>query len=190
MKKILVLALCLIGAQSAQAGFGLLAGVSFHDVSTDNTAPTPHVEGSSKLGFIGGFAFSSNTPLLNLEVDALYDNRTQNILGSGVSSPAIHVPVLIRFSLIPSVLDLGVGPYGSFNVGSNDLGYDSPDFGAAGSVRVTIPTPGVHLVVDGRYNWGFSNLSQIPGLTLHTREFQVMAGIDVPIFGGEASSAH
>jgi hypothetical protein len=170
---------------TAHAGVGLLGGLSFHNISTDNGTSTLQITRDSKAGFVGGLAFSSNFLLLNLEIDALYDYRTLTALGVSASSPAIQVPALFRFSVIPAILDFGIGPYASFNVGSNDLGYNSPDFGAVGSLRVMIPTPGIHLVLDGRYNFGFTNLSQVPGFTAHTREFQIMAGIDVPFFGGE-----
>jgi hypothetical protein len=186
VKNLLLVFGLLIMSQSAHAGVGLLGGVSFHNVSTDNGAASPSIDKSAKLGGVGGFAFSSNFLLLNLEIDALYDNRTLNFANNAfnVSSPAIQVPVLARFSILPSILDIGVGPYASFNIGSNDLGYASPDIGGVGSVRVTLPFPGIHFVLDGRYNFGFTNLSQIPLVTAHTREVQILAGIDIPFFGG------
>jgi hypothetical protein len=182
MKNVLLIALALVLSTTAQAGVGILGGASFHSVSDDNTGTSQNYNRDRKLGFIGGLAFSSNFMLANVELDVLYDHRTLNIGGFNASSPAINVPLMARISLVPAILDLGVGPYASFNVGSNSLGYDSPDFGAVGSVRVAIPLP-IRLVLDARYNWGFSNLTSIPGLSLHTREFQLMAGIDVPLYG-------
>ena len=177
--KILGLLAALFVTTSAHAGVGLLGGLSFHNISSGNgTQPLNRTNTSSKLGGVGGLAFSSNFLLLNVEIDALYDNRVLNFGSLNASSPAINVPVLARFSVIPLILDLGVGPYASFNVGSNDLGYTSPDFGAIGSLRVTLPTPGIHLVLDGRYLFGLTDL--IAPFNLHTREFQVLAGIDVP----------
>lgn len=190
MKKLsLIAALVLISvSQSAQAGVGLLGGASFHSISFDNGGSTQTYNTSSHVGFIGGLAFSSNFMLLNLEIDALYDNRTLNLpFGTSASSPAIQVPVMARFGIIPAILDIGVGPYASFNVGNNNLVYKSPDFGAVGSVRLMLPTPGIHLVLDGRYNFGFTNLANSSIVTNHTREFQLMAGIDLP-FGNSTSS--
>ena len=185
MKKQLVLLLSLlVMSQTAHAGVGILGGVSFHSISFDDGGTNQNINRDSKVGFLGGLAFSSNFMFANMEVDALYDNRTLNVAGTSFSSPAIQVPVLVRISLLPEILDFGIGPYGSFNVGSNDLGYNSPDFGAVGSVRLMIPTPGIHLVLDGRYNWGFTNLAQTNLITIHTRELQVMLGFDVPFFGG------
>ncbi len=175
MKKLGLLVALFAMSQSAHAGIGLLGGASFHNVST-----SPSVNFNTKAGLLAGLAFSSNLPFVNLEVDALYNHRTLSTAGVSVSSPAIHVPVLARFSVIPMILDLGVGPYASFNVGSNDLGYKSPDFGAVGSLRVMLPTPGIHLVLDGRYVYGLTNLSQVGGFDAKTREVQIMAGIDVP----------
>ncbi|MBC7396657.1 MAG: hypothetical protein H7333_04365 [Bdellovibrionales bacterium] len=164
---------------SAQAGVGILGGLSFHNVANGNNTGTINFNnGSSKLGIVGGLAFSTNFLLLNVEVDALYDHRTLNFTGGSFSSPAINVPLLARFSVIPTILDFGIGPYASFNVGTNELLYTSPDFGGVGSLRVMIPTPGIHLVIDGRYLFGLTDL--YPVGSVHTREFQILAGIDVP----------
>ena len=180
-KKTFAFLFCLLSTlPSAHAGVGLLAGAGFHSVSTDDNGTNQNSNRDSKLGFIGGLSFSSNFMLLNAEIDALYDKRTLNVAGFSASSPAIQVPLLVRFSLLPAILDAGVGPYASFNVGSNDLGYQSPDFGAVGSLRITVPAP-IRIVLDGRYNWGFKDLSKTPLLSLHTREWQIMAGIDIPI---------
>ena len=177
--KILGLLAALFITTSAHAGVGLLGGLSFHNVSSGNgTQPLNRTNANSKLGGIGGLAFSTNFILLNVEVDALYDNRVLNFGGISVNSPAINVPVMARFSILPMILDLGVGPYASFNVGSNDLGYKSPDFGGVGSLRVMLPTPGIHIVLDGRYLFGLTDLYPIG--SIHTREFQILAGIDVP----------
>ena len=70
------------------------------------------------------------------------------------------------------------------NVGNNALNYDSPDWGAVGSVRVTIPTA-IRFIIDGRYNWGFSNLSRVSPVEAHTREFQLLAGIDLPFYNDD-----
>jgi hypothetical protein len=175
MKKLGLAAALLFMTTSAHASIGILGGASFHNVSTD-----PSVSFNSHAGLLAGLAFSSELPLINLEVDALYDNRSLSVLGTSFSSPAIQIPVLARFSVIPLILDFGIGPYASFNVGTNDLGYKSPDIGIVGSVRLIVPTPGIHLVVDGRYNFGIANLSQVALTSVHTREVQILAGIDIP----------
>jgi hypothetical protein len=167
----------------AHAGIGLLGGVSFHNVSTSDSTSTPSPTADSKLGFVGGLAFSTNFVIANGEIDVLYNHRTLNFAGTSASSPAIEIPVLARFSFIPAVLDFGIGPYGAFNIGTNQLGYSSPDFGAVGSLRVTVPIPGFHLVIDGRYNYGFTDLANAPLIDVHTREWKVLAGFDIPFMG-------
>lgn len=137
----------------------------------------------------------------SLEFGAIYQGRKYDDTTSGftISSNQIQIPVLIRFNLIP-MLSIGAGGY--WETGSGDitatsdsngstttftysaLGVKQSDFGLIGSVRLHFPMgPGMHFLVDGRYNYGLTNTSTAANTTVTMKGYQVLAGFSFG-FGG------
>lgn len=190
LNRIAVITAVLFGSTSAHAGWGILAGLNFANISTD-----PDSSLSTKGAFMGGLAFEGHVaPGFDLELDALYLNSkyTQPIAGIDTTTTlkAIQVPIMLRFNLIP-FLNLGFGGYASFGLGhltteaggvSIEHDYDGTlkkvDLGLIGSARLSIPVGLAHLVVDGRYNFGLTNLADSSTVnSIKTRSFQALAGV-------------
>lgn len=135
-----------------------------------------------------------------IEFGAIYQGRKYDDTSSNytVSSNAIQIPVLLRFTLLP-MISFGAGGY--WETGSGDitltndtdgskstltysgLGVKQSDMGLVGSIRLNfLMGPGMGFLVDGRYNYGLTNTSN-NGTTITNRAFQVLAGISLG-FGG------
>jgi hypothetical protein len=103
----------------------------------------------------------------------------------------IQVPLLLRYRLNPSFV-VGVGPYYSYTIGNintntdsssqtlgtGDLSLDNKDIGFIGSIRYrALMHEFIHIIVDARFVYGFSNLSKIEGQNLSFRDLQILFGI-------------
>lgn len=135
----------------------------------------------------GGGLLSSieipNTPLF-AQIGFIFSHaRSETTLASGIvesETRSLHVPLLVRYQ-VDDRFALGLGGYADilsqFPTGTHDR-----DFGLLISARASIPLiPRVRLIIDGRYQHGLSNLSNIPpgsiGDYLNTRNMQAYLGV-------------
>lgn len=125
---LLVLAL-LLGTQAAQAQlkFGVRAGVDISKARPDASA----LEASNRAGFVIGPALNLSLPLtgLNVEIDALYHNRSVKLSDTSDKSASetihsIDIPITAKYAIgIGSLASVyvGTGPQFGFNIGDKSI---------------------------------------------------------------------
>jgi hypothetical protein len=187
----------LVSASVSQAGTFSLVGVGdFNKQSWSNTGFDSDSQGS-KLGLGGGFLYDMGVASwTSLEIGGLYINRQvdDTTLGTITSTHAIQVPVLLRWWLHPMFSIAGGAYYarGIGNVSNEDSsgnvqstssfaasGLLANDFGLTGSVALRLPiTMSMRLLIDGRYNYGLSNVStnSSGSETIKNRDEQILIG--------------
>jgi hypothetical protein len=91
-----------------------------------------------------------------------------------------HIPLVVRYQL-DERFALGLGGYADF-LNQFPSGTHDRDFGLMISARASLPViPRFRFIIDGRYQHGLSNLSNIPpgtiGDYLNTRNMQAYLGV-------------
>ncbi len=156
--------------------------------------------GTSKLAFGGGALLGfSMVPTVELEIGALYMGRHFTAAVPTGSEEdtyySFEVPVIVRLIGL-RYLTVGAGAYyavpqgqDSYNLsptsGSASSGSTTAtsnfknDLGAVASVGIKFPI-GVasNFLIDGRYYYGLTNMSQNSNETLKARDLQILAGIN------------
>jgi hypothetical protein len=191
MKKFLPLVLAsVMMAGSAQAAHvNVLGGLTTQSPSSD-------VPG---LGSGAGFTFGATidfdlNPLFEVETGLMSvgEKFSQTTAGieTDMSTRAVEIPLLIRFSALP-LIDFGGGFYfqkfngtystssPTFQDGSVDWNsnYKQTDFGTKISARLRIPVaPLMHFLVDANYKFGLVDLDK-GATSLKSRELGVLAGL-------------
>ena len=172
-----------------------------------NAAAPTQLQNGTSLGWTGEVAPSFglltsyslfNTPF-DAEIGAIYLNQTsdRNNLGTNLAQQThgIHLPLIFRYNFDERV-GIGVGAYASIANGDitsvqngvtslsgyADRGIHNRDFGLLFSARASIGiTPHFYVIIDGRYQHGLTNLSNIPpgtpGDYLNTRSVQAYLGL-------------
>jgi hypothetical protein len=118
-KKILLAAVLAATASFAQINFGLHAGVDMNTLWGDDAE-----DFGTSVGFNAGVGMKISLPLLpiTLAPEVLIDMRNFSIERSGedlgVTTWALDIPVLVRFSLLP-ILYLEGGPQFAFNLSTD-----------------------------------------------------------------------
>lgn len=158
---------------------------------------------SAKLGFGGGVLIDH--PLgegAAFEFGALYLTRKfdDTTVGETATENMIQIPVLLRLHLVP-MISIGAGGYWETGMGNvtdvgdgtgatvsgsyNSVGAKQSDLGLVGSLRLHFPMgPGVHFLVDGRYTYGLTNISNLAGGNVTYKDYQVLAGFSFGFSGG------
>jgi len=118
-KKILLAAVLAATASFAQINFGVHAGVDMNTLWGDDAE-----DYGTSVGFNAGVGMKISLPLLpiTLAPEVLIDMRNFSIERSGedlgVTTWALDIPVLVRFSLLP-ILYLEGGPQFAFNLSTD-----------------------------------------------------------------------
>lgn len=118
-KKILLAAVLAATASFAQINFGVHAGVDMNTLWGDDAE-----DFGTSVGFNAGVGMKISLPLLpiTLAPEVLIDMRNFSIERSGedlgVTTWALDIPVLVRFSLLP-ILYLEGGPQFAFNLSTD-----------------------------------------------------------------------
>ena len=189
----LILASLFFCTSSHALEFGLLGGINSNTPNVSNNNSGVSVTSASGYG-LGAFFSLGLVSDFSIEIDGIFEHRsyTSGSPGTTYSLSDFQVPVFLRYSLAP-LLNIGLGPYWSSGLGdvgvSTSLlgnlsqtyasaGLSQSDFGMATSLQLRVPiTPFNHLIVDGRYHYGISNLATTAGSTLQTRELSLLAGL-------------
>lgn len=180
----------LVSATASQAATFSLVGVA--DSNTPSVGGGSDTYGS-KFGLGGGALLDFGVgSWKSFEIGALYVNRETNdtTLGVTTSAHAIEVPVLLRWWLHP-MFSIAAGGYYAQGIGNvttsgnetssqsySDAGYKTNDLGLTGSVAFRLPiTTSMRFLVDGRYNYGLTNVSSDSDTTIKNRDVQLLLGL-------------
>jgi len=174
----------------AQQGWelGVRGGVSVSSVSGDLSETFGE---DNRTGFAGGVFLNNDMGILGLQFGAQYTQKGSKLdIGNAVEEFSLN------YFEIPAVLKAGI-PLGifkpsvfagaglGFNTGCDSDGEDCGDnvkstewFGIAGA-DVAIYLGSISLWVDGRYNFGFSDINDISDITgdLKNRNWTFQGGV-------------
>ncbi len=158
------------------------------------SAPTEQVSGNDlhwvgNSGMAYGLMASINlfTPLFDFESGALFlSQKSQRDNGAGLTitdnTQSIQVPLLIHYNFDRNV-SIGAGAYYGFAEPSADFansGRTSTDKGALLDLRIRFEiTSLLSLILDARYQHGFTNLSNAVNDTYYTRSLQTLGGLSL-----------
>jgi hypothetical protein len=173
MKKILVLAVFLVTAMSAEAQivkFGIKGGANFAKLDGDN------IDSKMITSFHAGIAAEIKAlPILAIQPELLYSSQGAKVEGQDdIKLDYVSVPVLAKFYILPSILSLDAGPQFSFLVSDNlDSAVESKSFdmAIAGGLGVNL---GKHLFGQARYVVGLTETTKDSGVKNNV--FQLSVG--------------
>ena len=176
MKSISLILIFLLSAATARADAGVGAAVVLAGTFQSLTTTPPLNSQSAQLGFPGGGVLVDfGIGNFRLQSGLLYlQHKTSFPAPVGaITSQTLEIPVLLRYSILPLV-SLGAGLYGATFVGTPS---NSADFGMVAGVAATLPVGFYDLLVDGRFEQGFTNISP----TTKRSEIQILAGVRLGI---------
>lgn len=196
-----VAAFAVFGASQASAQtIGFKVGAAFANVSGDDVEDTESLTSLIGGGFVrfgmGGFG---------IQPELLYVTRgfeTEDVDGTAqLKADYIEVPIL---AVVPLSLGAGLSPYlmagpsFAFKAGCSlegesegvevdidceDAGFDlkSTDIGATIGGGLEFPMGPGALLIEGRYNFGLTNIADAEDADVKTRTAAVMAGYSIPL---------
>lgn len=138
MKRILIAAMMMLGAYTAQAqgvDFGIKAGANFANFNGGN------VDTESITSWHAGAVLELNlVPSFSVQAEALYSSIGAKVKGADdINLDYISVPVLAKFYILPEKISLVAGPQFSFLAkDTKDFKAKSTDIGLAGGVEAKI----------------------------------------------------
>jgi hypothetical protein len=180
------LVLCVNSAARSDMVLGVKGGVSLSHVNADlfNT--------DNRAGFVGGvYGAFDLSPMIGVQPELLFVRKgaklfstdvtiggiTFGSVGSTLDVDYIEIPVLLRLSPLdsgPIELRLLAGPVASIKmdekisttgligISLNSDQVKSSDFGLAVGGAAAIQNGSLNVVAEGRYTFGFSNISDLP----------------------------
>ncbi len=186
-------ALCatVIFSTSSQAhAFGLSAVGSFNATTVSTDPANSNLSGGTGVGY-GGLAQYNLIPAFDLEVGVLSTpvKFSQKVPGSAdieTSSHYLQIPVMVRFTLLP-IISAGAGLYYAFPLAkvktigpTGTVETDAKaDMGATLSIALRFPlAPTLGIVVDGRYYFGWKDVSTAAGVSAKNQSTQILAGLN------------
>jgi len=197
---LLVSALVMTMAVSAQAGeVSVLGGLDMTGYSYNPVPAGTTFSNATKFTFGADYnhAFASN---YSLEFGLFYQNKGTRVSATGFESTtiakSITTPVMVRYSVLPQYLSLGVGAFTSFGVGSvntvetpgmtyietyEKVGLAKFDYGVVGGIRASYSVfQGLDVIGDVRYYLGLKNLNTdptTPNTTAKSKDIAVLVGV-------------
>lgn len=138
MKRILIAAMIMLGAYTAQAqgvDFGIKGGANFANFSNAD------FDTESITSWHAGAVLELNlVPSFSVQAEALYSSVGAKVKDVGdINLDYISVPVLAKFYVLPEKVSLVAGPQFSFLAkDTKDLKAKSTDIGLAGGVEAKI----------------------------------------------------
>lgn len=159
MKKILFLAVALLGAVAMQAqgvNFGVKAGANFSNLNGD-------IDADGITNFHAGAVLELNlVPTFSIQAEGLFSSqgaeaRFEDVV-QDINLDYISVPVMAKFYVLPNSLSVMAGPQFSFLVDEAEEAWDTKSFdmAAAGGVELKIIAG---LFAQARYTIGLTDVS-------------------------------
>lgn len=164
MKKILFLAVALLGAVAMQAqgvNFGVKAGANFSNLTGD-------IDSEGITSFHAGAVLELNlVPTFSIQAEGLFSSQggkakfeAEGVVGvaEDINLDYISVPVMAKFYVLPNSLSVMAGPQFSFLVDEAEEAWDTKSFdmAAAGGVELKIIAG---LFAQARYTIGLTDVS-------------------------------
>jgi hypothetical protein len=162
----------------ALVNFGLKGGVGLTNVVTSPTSNS----GDSGKGAIGGISLDLGMSPVSFVADVLYAKRTYGTGSSAYILDTIHVPVQLKFSLLPALFTTAGGYY-AMGVGDTDsftnLGLKTTDLGAVVGIGAALPLGALTITAEARYNIGLTNIIENPvgSLSIKNRHLDILIGL-------------
>ncbi|PAU95344.1 hypothetical protein CK503_03885 [Aliifodinibius salipaludis] len=170
---------------SAQADFGLRAGINFANVNDrpDNFDP------DSRTGLMVGGYLNFKVPMspISIQPEAIYSQKGFKIGNGTAEVDYLEIPVLAKFSFAPGPVQPHVyfGPYAGFvlnsEVSGNNLSVDidntQTDFGGIVGAGADLNAGVAKLNLGVRYGFGFTNMFE--NGDVKNGVFSVVAGISL-----------
>lgn len=183
-----------------EAGVLFKAGFSLAMIHQTSTEPPLFTWGDLPF-FAGGLAFEGRWGLVSLQPEVLYvrtggrytidaDNDLEYRFNT------LQVPVLLKLNVVPSgpvCPFIAAGAYGSYLIQAQGVitadgvtfkedltvDYERFDFGVVAGGGLTFRRPGFSISVEGRYNYGLTNIMKDPppGEAIKTRCLLALVGI-------------
>ncbi|MGC4085683.1 MAG: porin family protein [Vicinamibacterales bacterium] len=161
-------------------GFGVKAGVlfsSFRDARDDY---------KSSDGWQGGIFIGGNRPgPIGLQTELTYAKRGAKSGNTATDTYYLEIPLLIRANVGSSNRNTGASVY-LFGGPAADIllkariddldikdNFKSLDWNVIAGVGIEVS----RLLIEGRFNWGLSNVLEGPGNELKTKSFAVLGGL-------------
>ncbi|NAS30219.1 outer membrane beta-barrel protein [Flavobacteriaceae bacterium R38] len=173
MKKLFIVALAMFGfvsltnAQSVK--FGVKAGANFSNFDVDTSFGSGSPEGATSF-YAGVLVDLGISEKIHIQPEALY-----SIEGAEDADVTfIDIPVMLKYYIIDG-LNVQGGPQFGILVdaeGGTD-GLKTANFSLNLGAAYEFP---VGFFIDGRYNFGLSNISDVSGIDLNTRGLQLGVG--------------
>jgi hypothetical protein len=189
-----VAAFALFGASQASAQtIGFKVGAAFANVDVDD------FDSESLTSLMGGGFVRFGMGGFGIQPELLFVTRGYEVEELGVTGKFkidyIEVPIL---AVVPIAMGgiapyLFAGPSFAFKIGCNvevdddsedcgdDDGLKSTDIGATVGGGLEFPMGPGALLVEGRYNFGLSNISDTEGTDAKTRTAAILAGYSIPL---------
>jgi hypothetical protein len=188
--------------------FGAEGGLNIANANfTTSDSTVTFSPDSRKAGVVGAFVGGDFVPYVGILVEALYSQKGTRVTFTSSQAPGfsaksdvnvdyIEVPLLIRGNLRGSdnvTVHLYAGPSFAWKVHdsststqtvngvttttSDDVNIKKFDSGVVGGVALNVH----HFLIDGRYNWGLTNINKDTGSgepEVKTRTFSIMFGYE------------
>lgn len=145
--------------------FGLKGGANFSNF----TGGVSGIDYNSKTNWHGGAVVQIQlTPALELQPELLFSSQGAEVEGLGdINMDYVALPILMKFTVLPSVLTLDAGPQFSFLMDDSTEAWnelwngntdpESFDFGLAAGLTAELSH---NLWIQGRYVWGLTEISE------------------------------
>jgi hypothetical protein len=184
-----------IGAQT----IGFKVGASFANWDVEDDLGGPDTDQFS--AFMGGGFIRFGLGRIGFQPELLVVTRGTDFVDIGrVKVDYVEVPVLL---VLPLTSGVGIAPYVfggpsvAFEIGckfqeeGTDASDDcdaadidprkSTDFGLTAGAGLELPLGPGAILIEGRYNWGLSNVSDFPATEIKSRTPAVLAGYSIPL---------
>lgn len=175
-------------------GIGIHGGVNLNDLKVDkNVSSTISANENGGTGALLGvhFEFGSSQFMIRPEINySVHKYNFANV--ADVSHKYLEIPVLFKFAILPSPIQpfVEIGPQFGFHLSDDtttlgttttvsDSSHTMNVAGVAGAGLRLDLIENLALEAEGRYVFGFTDLSQSNDVTVKTRGFQVLGGLTV-----------
>lgn len=188
MKKQAALIVCLslialFMTQTASAQLGLRAGIK--GGYNSSTLAGDDADGADRLqGITGGLSLEMNLLVLALQADAMYSPRGASFDGKDTRITYFSLPVVAKIKFFPLLVHpyLLAGPEFNFVMSAKADGNDIKDelksqcMSAVVGAGVEFSLFGKSAYGEARYSHGLSNISDLDGVELYDRTYQILFG--------------
>ena len=174
MKKIFLTAALIVGvavsANAQNVDFGVKAGANFSNLEFESTGISVTPDGRTGF-YVGGIADISVSEKFSVQPEDVYSSEG----AEDASVDFINVPIMAKY-YVASGLSLQAVPQIGFLVdaeGGTD-GLKSTNFGLNAGLGYDLKDMGLYF--DARYNFGLSDISDVDGIEVNTKGFQIGVG--------------